>query len=388
MAEKAIAPQRIAIRVRETAGMKRFGYPATARVPFPQGALKDEKNVRLLDAQGKAVPAQVTTTEKYPDGFIKWLEVDVNLSPAPLEAMEFQLEYGAGVTGVPPTRGLTFTETAETFQVSAYYTIRKDGNPLVQRVNYGREYLKEGGINVFVREGNVERHLRDAKNLKWSVVKQGAFQVRLRCEGEYPASDGKPALPFTLTLEFSSSKSWVGVTHTVRSSAKNKVILTLVSHFNLAGQLLWDTDVGYWLYGIINPDERMTFSQTSEEWICYLGKTGQERYAARAPASQAAKGWGHFQEAKDNGNVVAFGVAHFGVDGKHDVIMESSGTMVVRHEPTPQTAPQLRVFFHFIPVPLQRTAQTSPPAMMLPLVATCPAEHYRKCGVPIPPEAR
>lgn len=141
------AQQRVPIRARETAGMRRFGYPVTARVPFPQGALKDEKNTRLLNAQGNAVPAQITAVEKYPDGSVKWLEVDVNLSPAPLETMEFQLEYGANVTHAPPTRGLTFAETAETFQVSAY-TIRKDGNPLVQSIKYGREYLTEkNGLN-------------------------------------------------------------------------------------------------------------------------------------------------------------------------------------------------------------------------------------------------
>jgi len=380
------SPQRIPIRVRETVGLRRFGYPVTARVPFPPGALKGEKNARLVNAQGAAVPAQITAVEKYPDSSIKWLEVDFNLSPAPLETREFQLEYGANVTHTPPTRGLTFAETAETFQVSAY-TIRKDGNPLVQSVKYGREYLKEGGVNVIVKEGEVTYPLREATNLRWTVEKQGAFQVRLRCDGVYPARGGKAALPFTLTLEFASTKSWVGITHIVRGAAERQVSLALLSHFHLTGQLLWDMDVGYWLYGTLNPDEQMTFQQTSGSWVCQSGKRGEETpYATSTPSNPHARGWGHFQEAKAGGNVVAFGIAEFG-RGEYAMVFRE-GVLELFYEPAPQVERQLRVFFHFIPVPLQRTAQTSPAAMMRPLGATCPAEHYRKCGVPVPEAAR
>ncbi len=384
MAQDAL--QRIPIRVRETAGMRRFGYPVTARVPFPQGALKEGKNTRLLNAQGNVVPAQITAVEKYPDGSVKWLEVDFNLSPAPLETVEFQLEYGANVTHTPPTRGLTFAETAETFQVSAY-TIRKDGSPLVQSVKYGREYLKEGGVNIVAKEGEIERHLRDAKNVRWTVEKQGAFQVRLRCDGEYPAPEGKAALPFTLTLEFASTKSWVGITHTVHCENTRPVVLSLRGHFNLSGELLWDTDVGYWLYGVLSVDEEMTFLQMANEWLCSRGKQ-KTRYAASTPNHSRAKGWGHFQEAKDGGNVIAFGIANFGADGLQGFTLRGDGRMVVEYGRATPSEPQLRVFFHFIPVPLQRTAQTSLAAMMTPLVATCPAEYYRKCGVPVPGEAR
>ncbi|MCS6862787.1 MAG: hypothetical protein NZT92_20975, partial [Abditibacteriales bacterium] len=97
--------------------------------------------------------------------------------------------------------------------------------------------------------------------------------------------------------------------------------------------------------------------------------------------------WGHFQEAKDNGNVIAFGVADFGKRGKHTLTLRGDGTMTVYYEPTSPAERRLRVFLHFIPVPLQRTAQTSPAAMMTPLVAACPAAHYRRCGLPVPAEA-
>ena len=217
--------------------------------------------------------------------------------------------------------------------------------------------------------------------------KQGAFQVRLRCDGEYPTKDDKESLPFTLTLEFASTKSWIGITHTVHRADKRQVTLWVAGRFNLTGQLLWDMDVGYWLYGALNPGEEMRFWQTGKSWLCRSGKEKQlTSYAASTSRNPHAKGWGHFQEAKDGGNVVAFGISNFG-RGEHTMMFQE-GALVLFYEPVPQAERQLRVFFHFIPVPLQRTAQTSPAAMMTPLVATCPAEHYRKCGVPVPREAK
>src|SRR5262249_33621074 len=154
------------------------------------------------------------------------------------------------------------------------YTIRKDGHPLVQSVRYGREYLKEGGIHVVVKEGKVEHRLRDAQHLKWTVEKQGAFQVRLRGDGEYPEQDGKSALPFTLTLEFASSKSWIGITHTIHPTGPRQLTLGLTGNFNLSGPLLWDTDVGYWLYGVVNSGEEMLFSQGANGWVCWSNAKG------------------------------------------------------------------------------------------------------------------
>jgi PAS domain S-box-containing protein len=60
--------------VRETAGLRRFGYPVTAAVPFPRGALKDAEAVRLVDGRGKEVSAQVTVTARWPgDGSVQWV---------------------------------------------------------------------------------------------------------------------------------------------------------------------------------------------------------------------------------------------------------------------------------------------------------------------------
>src|SRR5436190_21673841 len=86
-------PRRIPITVRETAGLRRFGFPVTAAVPFPRGALKDAEAVRLVDGRGKEVPAQVTVTARWPGaGSVRWAQLDFDASPAPGAVESYVLE--------------------------------------------------------------------------------------------------------------------------------------------------------------------------------------------------------------------------------------------------------------------------------------------------------
>lgn len=375
------APRRIAIQVRETAGIRRFGYPVTVHVFLPPGSLHQEQQARLVNREGKPVPAQMTATSKHPDGSLNQLEVDLNLSPGPLETIHLAFEYGDGIMNAEPKQGLTFSETADTYQVSAY-TIRKDAQPLISNIRYGREYLKPGGIEIVAWTGEVEHSLRAARR-QWTVEKRGPFQVRLRCEGVYASQGDLPEFPFSLTLEFVSTKSWVGLRHSVHptAAADRPLALGTAAHFQLSSRLLWDLDVDYWLYGVLEEGEQMTFSQRQDSWLCEQGKVGKETaYAASTASSPGAKaprskGWGHFQESRADGNVIAFGLNGSAATEVYSSRLTSEGKMLLRGTASGSEDPQLNTFFHFIPVPAQHTARTSPAAMMSPLVVTsAPAE--------------
>ena len=142
------------------------------------------------------------------------------------------------------------------------------------------------------------------------MEKRGPLQVRLRCRGVYPATTGLDELPFELVLEFVSSKSWIGITHRIPETSGRHIRLETIADFQLQGQLLWDLDTGYWLYGVLESGESLTFSRTARDWQCELtNNSGTSVYAKSLPENRAARGWGHFQEAQTDGNVVAFGVA-------------------------------------------------------------------------------
>ena len=377
IAVEAQEPTRhVKVQVRETLGIRRFGYPVTAVIPLPPGGIQTTKQVRLANADGKPIPAQITASAKHEDGSLKQIEVDFNLSPGPLEESNLRLEYGIGVSAVEPKQGLTFSESEDAFQVSAY-TVRKDARPLIASVRYGREYLRPGGLGVVAWRDGTELPLHTAKR-NWTVEKQGPFQVRLRCDGVYAAQGAAAELPFTLSVEFVSSKSWVGLRHAIKPAAKpgEQIELGIVGDFKLDGRLLWDTDCSYWLYGVLEAGEQMHFATGMEGWSCRLGKVGQELlYARHAPENKRARGWGHFQEARENGNVIAFGFGGSATTGEYSFKLGGDGKLLMRGTVAAASAPvELDAFFHFIPVPTQHTARTSPSAMMSPLEVTYPGQ--------------
>ena len=68
-------------------------FPVTSGVPFPKGVLGSERQLRLLDGQGREAPLQVETLARWPDGSVKWALLDFQ-APA---GGQYSLEYGAGV---------------------------------------------------------------------------------------------------------------------------------------------------------------------------------------------------------------------------------------------------------------------------------------------------
>jgi len=360
---------RVTLTVRETAGIRRFGYPVTMTTTLPVALLADVGHARLIQLpKGNAVPSQMTVTSRHADGSIENLEIDVIQSPGPLETMQFQLETGSEVTAVSAQSGLEMSETDEFYQVSAY-RIPKDLRSLVQQVNYRRDYLRGNGLRVAAVEGNVTHDPAEARSIVWTVEKRGPLQVRLRCRGVYPATNSLDELPFELVLEFVSSKSWIGITHRIPKTSGRRIRLETIADFELQGQLLWDLDTGYWLYGVLESGDSLMFSRTARDWQCELtSHSGTSVYAKSLPENRVARGWGHFQEAHTDGNVVAFGLAESDHHDSLAITMTSNGTLTATSVPRiGEASIQQRIFFHFVPVPLQHTARTSPPSMMLHL---------------------
>src|SRR5882672_181100 len=79
LALAAQAPNSVALSLKETTGIRRYGYPVGVRVPFPQGSLASSADTRLV-LKGTEVSAQYTDEGKWPDGSVQWLAV--NASPS------------------------------------------------------------------------------------------------------------------------------------------------------------------------------------------------------------------------------------------------------------------------------------------------------------------
>jgi hypothetical protein len=322
----------ITFTVNETAGLRRFGYPVTASLEAPQGALCDAGAARLLDAAGKELAAQFTAMSKWPDGSVRGLDVDFTSSIGPMETETYHVEL-AGGTGRLGGRGLAVMETADEIIVASpaiSHKIRRDGKPLLTSIANGKiEFLAEGGITTALAPG------------KAGVLKRGPFNVTLRLG--------------PVTLEYVSSKSWVKIVQ----RAVTPTLLTVDTHFALSEPpLLWDYGVESWLYGCLRrPNEAAVLRQDANGWRVLTG--AGERSSVYA-SGKRCEGWGHLA---DNQHVIAFGVANFSSDGEPSLRVGADG----RFRATAKRK-ELTVYFHVVGQPVQVTAMTSPPSMLAPLV--------------------
>src|SRR6202171_3579603 len=80
------------VYVKESAGIRRTAYPVNARVPFPQGALADPANTRLMNGEMET-SAQIATETKWWDGSIHWLAVYFNASNRAMESQSTSILY-------------------------------------------------------------------------------------------------------------------------------------------------------------------------------------------------------------------------------------------------------------------------------------------------------
>jgi PcRGLX-like N-terminal RIFT barrel domain len=390
---------RIPITVRETAGLRRFGYPVSVAVPFPKGALVDVRHVRLLDGQSKEVGAQVTVMANWPgDGSVQWVDVDFNASPAPNATEKYAVEYGPGVERSGITRGVILTETLTAYQAGAY-RVPKDGRPLLSSVHYGElEYLRpEGAEFLVVDRSGAARTVREG-SVRTRALKTEPVSVMLEQRGEYAGERG--ALAFRTTMAFPNSKSWIHFVHEIEDPGGEVREVVLRLPFALETEpRIFDFGVGSWLYGTLRTGQAATLTQRVAPATADSGKTNWNvtlggaadapPFAVGVPAtgSNRAEGWGHLMDGK---KVVALGVPGFAaVPGESSIRLDHDGNCVIRWRPdrpaTGGSAPcRVEAFFHFVPVPPQVTAVTSPPSMLSPLVARCSPEYYQTVGVAAP----
>jgi len=90
----AVASEKVPLTVDFGTARPKGHYPVSSGFPFARRALKDVRNIRILEG-GKAVASQARKLAQWPDGSVKWALVDFLARPG----SRYTLEYGAGVSG-------------------------------------------------------------------------------------------------------------------------------------------------------------------------------------------------------------------------------------------------------------------------------------------------
>jgi hypothetical protein len=182
-------------------------------------------------------------------------------------------------------------------------------------------------------------------------------------------------------LTFPSSKSWVetawrladplGVVAGMRVELQLKVE---------PARTLVDFGAADTVYGVLQGNERMILEAGDAPGLAGLGRPWVVRKGpegnlapfaiARRPDAAAAEGWAHVM---DESRCTALAVAGFGRESRDRIEIEADGRVRICREfagagAAPVAGPKaLTCWFHFVQMPVQVGAATSPQATLAPL---------------------
>jgi hypothetical protein len=370
-------------RLTETAGLRRFGYPVSIVLP----RIAEEAHFRL-NRGGQVVPAQFRRILD-PRGQSE-IVLDFPASPEPLESQSYSIAFGDGVTpGPEPTRGLRVEQAEGIFRVlhgpDLRFDVPEDLAGFLNGVgNDGLPYVRANseGLRILSSDLRPERvggKGPDGVSPKATITRQGPMAVGLRFEGTTPLG-GDRRVPWTVSMAFPQSKSWVETTWSIDDPEGDVAGLEVDLRLAVDGDpTLVDLGAGSMVYGQIKGQERMTLRARASglagkdvPWEVLKGSPDRFASFAVPPQGQRgqAEGWAHVM---DRTRCVALAVAAFGQAALDEIEIGADGRLrLVRRfadrGAVPLRGPKTWTFwFHFVGMPVQVGAATSPQAMLAPL---------------------
>jgi hypothetical protein len=368
-------------------------------LPIPGNLPEGEKNehFRLLNASNKPVNAQFVRLDA------KRVALDFTVGIGPDEKQRFKVEYGPKVPPPPaPKGGISVKTTEDEYLVSQgglTYTVPKKLLGFLHSAKTGKtDYLQSGSPGLMlINKDNATIRVGDkgpdGVSTKSNITRQGPLCASIRFEST-ESLRGNRSVPSVVEMTFPSSKSWVRVDWTIDDP--NGFVAAMGSELKMnvpEGPVLVDFGAGSYTYTTLKQTQatrlvgswrkNLTDDAILEargvypEWHIDTGETGQLTRFARGKADAPIEGWAHVM---DKQHCTALAIADF-VNGKRhigagEIFVNGEGKFEWRQnffrEGNPPTMGKksLTFWLHFVPMPVQIGALTSPQSMMHPLKVT------------------
>lgn len=376
----AIRPlERARFRLKETAGLRRFGYPVSVAVPIPNGQA-------TLLRDGRPVPAQFRV-EPEGLGFERRVVLDFNTNIGPGETQIYEIVAGEG-EGAPaspkPPGNMGVEVESDHFRVThgpnLAWEVPRDLSGLFRSIGGpNRDYLHADSTGAWARfaDGTV-RALGGTGNgpsqNENQVSRSGPTTIGLRFRSVLPGEVISQA-----RLTFPSSKSWAQLDWTI--TGRRIAAIGLDLHPRITGTTLVDFGASSTVYGTLKAGESMAMVEgplgggpRPGQWIITRSDAnGPSPFATAAPQGlPRAEGWAHVM---DETRCSALALADFGQDARDRIEVAADGRVRIErdysaggHPPTDEPATRgLTFWIHVVPMPVQIGALTSPQAMRAPL---------------------
>jgi hypothetical protein len=374
--------QRVTIEVQERAGIRRNQYPVYATFTLEKriGYFVEERRFRLLD-KGKVVPAHFTF-----DGIIRTVvQVSFHSSHAPFESRSYTVEYGPGVDIQPAfdlKKGLRIEESKGHYELKhpsgLEFVVPMRMQGLLKRVGTRQiEYLRPNSAGLFLRLKQPDQPPILVGGQQYSEERRLPSPLIAAIEVNGSENVGSDHLRTNVRLEFPLSRSWVRVDFTVEDPKGLVEALGVDLNLNIQGEpALVDFGAGTSVYTTLKKGQSAVLRsgplfKDRSGWQVLVGPTKAPAPFVVMPPDNPSKaeGWAHVM---DRQRCTAVAVADFAQEKQRsEIAVDADGRLRCEREYDGKAAQKTLTFWlHFVSMPVQQGAATSPQSMMNPLHVT------------------
>jgi hypothetical protein len=372
--------------VKETTGLRRFGYPVHTILP----AELTGPNFRL-ERDGKPITAQFRKVEGGKG--VSAVALDFNTSPGPLESETYTVRCGPDVEpGPEPKGGMRFERSEGSWVVSngsslTFHVADPLGTFLESLTNAKLEFIGRPMGFVFVNKMGVTRPLGRSESglpadppYKGIITREGRMAIGLRFEGATTVN--KVPVHSVVEMTFPNSKSWVEVVWTIDDPNDDVSRVEARTGLKLdRPPVVVDFGASNTVYSQLRESESLRLRAgnapglpvTGTAWEVTRTVNQRDTPFARAIAkdSAPAEGWAHLM---DSSRCTAIAVTDFGSKTQDEIVCSSNGDLILRRgfagpgAASENPRKSVRFWLHFVSMPVQVGAATSPQSMLAPLV--------------------
>jgi hypothetical protein len=384
-AQRNHSRSRIAFRLQETAGLRRFGYPVHGTLPIE--VAMPGWGFRLLQGENE-IPAQFRPIEG--SDRRQSVALDFTTSMSPFEVAEYSVEFGPTVKStIQSTQGLTTEQRDGQFLISnpphLTYRVPENLTGLVTSIaTTTLDFLRADSLGLFIiRRGSPTKIPlkldRGGRTESTGWTRRGPIAVGLRFEGTIPSANSQRSRT-SVELTFVGSKSWIETCWSIEDAEDQIETIGVDLNLKVEGApTLVDCGASTTVYSHLRKTESLIFTGNPRSpnmkrprWLIEQG-VGVDRkpYAVASPNSPIPEGWIHVM---DRSRCSALAVKDFCKSTTDRFLVEATGHIAFERqfEPVPASSaarsPKRMTFWiHVVPMPVQVGAVTSAQSMLSPL---------------------
>lgn len=268
--------------VRNRHDVDAVAWPVTSGVPFPQGVLGNEGNLRLLGPDGE-VTAQFKPLGAWPDGSLKWVLVSLLADVPAGGSTQYTLEFGREVSNLSATARYAPIAVERDGRV----TIDTGGVPLA--IDEHGQLVGPNGpcVTSLVGEDGTlfTSALSDAQT---TIEENGAVRAVVQTVGNLTAEDGSRSFRIEQRIEAWRGRPFVHVYHTfINDCAERYTNIERLSFLAPSGARAWSATLAEGGALTLSAGEA-TWQRFDREYVAPDGTPTEGRFVGGVVADDGA----------------------------------------------------------------------------------------------------